>query len=201
MLVKYKYMLSELLKRKTIILGSKSPRRKELLEGLGITFETRTKNVEETFSSDIEQHAVAGFLAEKKASAFSNELTETDIIITSDTIVLCDGEILGKPKDKQDAFQMLTKLSGKSHQVITGVCLKSTKKTDIFSDVTTVWFKPLTSEEINYYIEKYKPFDKAGSYGIQEWIGYIGIEKIEGTYFNVMGLPVNLLYKKLHNFL
>ena len=200
MLVKHKYMLSELLKRKTIILGSKSPRRKELLEGLGITFETRTKNVEETFPSDIEQYEVAGYLAEKKASAFTNELTETDIIITSDTIVLCNGEILGKPKDKQDAFEMLTKLSGKSHQVITGVCLKSTKKTDIFSDTTTVWFKPLTSEEINYYIEKYKPFDKAGSYGIQEWIGYVGIEKIEGTYFNVMGLPVNLLYKKIQDF-
>jgi len=193
-------MLSELLQRKNIILGSKSPRRKELLAGLDITFETRTKEVEETFPNTIEQHKVAEYLAEKKGAAFTTELTENDIVITSDTIVLCNGEILGKPKDEKNAFQMLTKLSGKSHQVITGVCIKSTEKTITFSDITKVWFKPLTSEEINYYIKKYKPFDKAGSYGIQEWIGYIGIKKIEGTYFNVMGLPVNLLYEKLQDF-
>jgi len=193
-------MLSELLKHKKIILGSKSPRRKELLEGLGLTFETRTKEVEETFSTEIDQHKVAEFLANKKANAFTNELTKKDIIITSDTIVLCDGEILGKPNDSKDAFEMLTKLSGKSHQVITGVCLKSIEKTITFSDTTKVWFKPLTSDEINFYIKAYRPFDKAGSYGIQEWIGYVGIEKIEGTYFNVMGLPVNLLYKRLYDF-
>jgi len=193
-------MLSELLKHKTIILGSKSPRRKELLEGLGLTFETRAKEVEETFSTELDQHKVAEFLANKKANAFTNELTKKDIIITSDTIVLCDGEILGKPNDVKDAFEMLTKLSGKSHQVITGVCLKSIEKTITFSDTTTVWFKSLTSDEINFYIKTYQPFDKAGSYGIQEWIGYVGIEKIEGTYFNVMGLPVNLLYKRLYDF-
>jgi len=193
-------MLSELLKHKTIILGSKSPRRKELLEGLGLTFETRTKEVEESFSTEIDQHKVAEFLANKKANAFEQELTKEDIIITSDTIVLCDGEILGKPNDAKDAFEMLTKLSGKSHQVITGVCLKSIEKTITFSDTTKVWFKSLTSDEINFYIKTYQPFDKAGSYGIQEWIGYIGIEKIEGTYFNVMGLPVNLLYKRLYDF-
>jgi septum formation protein len=200
LLVKIKVMLSELLQRKNIILGSKSPRRKELLEGLGISFETRTKDVDESFPNDIEQNKVAKFLAEKKSSAFVNELTENDIIITSDTIVLCHGEILGKPKDEQEAFAMLSKLSGTSHQVITGVCIKSTKKTVLFSDTTKVWFKTLTSDEINYYIKNHRPFDKAGSYGIQEWIGYIGIEKIEGTYFNVMGLPVNLLYKKLQDF-
>jgi septum formation protein len=194
-------MLSELLQRKNIILGSKSPRRKELLEGLDITFETRTKEVEETFPDTIEQHKVAEYLAEKKASAFINELVTDDIVITSDTIVLCEDEILGKPKNDEDAFRMLTKLSGKSHQVITGVCLKSIEKTISFSDITKVWFKPLTSTEINYYIKNYKPFDKAGSYGIQEWIGYIGIEKIKGTYFNVMGLPVNLLYTKLQDFI
>jgi len=193
-------MLSELLKHKTLILGSKSPRRKELLEGLGLTFETRVKEVEETFSIDIDQYKVAEFLANKKANAFTNELTKEDIIITSDTIVLCDGEILGKPNDAKDAFEMLTKLSGKSHQVITGVCLKSIEKTITFSDTTKVWFKSLTSDEINFYIKTYQPFDKAGSYGIQEWIGYVGIEKIEGTYFNVMGLPVNLLYKRLYDF-
>jgi len=193
-------MLSELLKHKTLILGSKSPRRKELLEGLGLTFETRVKEVEETFLIDIDQYKVAEFLANKKANAFTNELTKEDIIITSDTIVLCDGEILGKPNDAKDAFEMLTKLSGKSHQVITGVCLKSIEKTITFSDTTKVWFKSLTSDEINFYIKTYQPFDKAGSYGIQEWIGYVGIEKIEGTYFNVMGLPVNLLYKRLYDF-
>lgn len=193
-------MLSEVLKHKTIILGSKSPRRKELLEGLGISFETRTKEVEESFSNDLDQQKVAEFLAEKKANAFNSELTTGDIVITSDTVVLCENEILGKPKDTADAYKMLSKLSGKSHQVITGVCLKSIDKTITFSDTTRVWFKHLTSEEINYYIHNYKPFDKAGSYGIQEWIGYIGIEKIEGTYFNVMGLPVNLLYKKLYDF-
>jgi septum formation protein len=193
-------MLSEVLKHKTIILGSKSPRRKELLEGLGISFETRTKEVEESFSNDLDQQKVAEFLAEKKANAFTSELTTGDIVITSDTVVLCENEILGKPKDTADAYKMLSKLSGKSHQVITGVCLKSIDKIITFSDSTKVWFKPLTSEEINYYINTYKPFDKAGSYGIQEWIGYIGIEKIEGTYFNVMGLPVNLLYKKLYDF-
>jgi len=193
-------MLSELLKHKTIILGSKSPRRKELLEGLGIKFETRTKEVDETFSDKIDQLKVAQFLAEKKADAFTNELTVDDIVITSDTIVLCNNEVLGKPKDEQAAFEMLTKLSGKSHQVITGVCLKSIQKTITFSDTTKVWFKPLSENEINFYIQNYKPFDKAGSYGIQEWIGYVGIEKIEGTYFNVMGLPVNLLYKEMQDF-
>lgn len=194
-------MLSELLKHKTLILGSKSPRRKELLEGLGIQFETRTKEVEETFSPEINPYKVAEFLAEKKASAFVNELNQDDIVITSDTIVLCEGEILGKPKNVEDAFRMLTKLSGKSHEVITGVCLKSLNKTISFSDTTKVWFNPLSTDEINYYISNYKPYDKAGSYGIQEWIGYIGISKIEGTYFNVMGLPVNLLYKRLYEFI
>jgi septum formation protein len=193
-------MLSELLQRRNIILGSKSPRRKELLAGLGISFETRTKDIEESFPNDIEQNKIAEFLAKKKCSAFVNELTENDIIITSDTTVLCHGEILGKPKDEQEAFEMLSKLSGTFHQVITGVCIKSTKKTVLFSDTTKVWFKPLSPDEITYYIKNHHPFDKAGSYGIQEWIGYVGIEKIEGTYFNVMGLPVNLLYKKLQDF-
>lgn len=193
-------MLSELLKEKKIILASKSPRRKELLAGLDIEFETRIKEVDESYSSDIATHKVAEFLADKKARAFQSELQNNEIIITSDTIVISDGEILEKPKSKKQAFEMLSKLSGKSHDVITGVCLMSLDKTELFSEITKVWFKELTSDEINYYIKKYEPFDKAGSYGIQEWIGYIGIEKIEGTYFNVMGLPVNLLYNKLQKF-
>jgi len=193
-------MLSQILKNKTIILGSKSPRRKELLAGLGFNFEVRTKDVEESYPETISKLKVAEFLAEKKAIAFEEELTENDIIITSDTIVICEGEILGKPKNKIFAFDMLSRLSGKTHKVITGVCIKSKHKTIIFSDTTKVWFKELSCDEMNYYIKNYKPFDKAGSYGIQEWIGYIGIQKIEGTYFNVMGLPVNLLYKELYHF-
>jgi len=193
-------MLSELLNNKKIILASKSPRRKELLAGLDIEFETRTKDVDESYSDTLSTHKVAEFLADKKAKAFKAELQINEIVITSDTVVICEGEILEKPKSKIQAFDMLSKLSGKSHEVVTGVCLMSTEKTELFSDTTRVWFKALSCDEINYYIKKYKPFDKAGSYGIQEWIGFIGIEKIEGTYFNVMGLPVNLLYKKLQLF-
>ena len=190
----------ELLKNKKVILASKSPRRKELLAGLNIEFETRPKEVHESYSVDIDVHHVAEFLADKKAKAFQSELKENEIIITSDTVVICDGEILEKPKSESEAFDMLSKLSGKSHEVITGVCLMTLDKKELFSEITKVWFKELSIDEINYYIKKNEPYDKAGSYGIQEWIGYIGIEKIEGTYFNVMGLPVNLLYSKLQNF-
>lgn len=193
-------MLSELLQNKQIILASKSPRRKELLAGLDIDFETRIKDVDESYGDDIEVNKVAVFLADKKAKAFKPTLKKDEIIITSDTVVICNGEILEKPKSKIQAFDMLSKLSGQSHQVMTGVCLMSTDKTELFSETTKVWFKSLSCEEMNYYIKKYEPFDKAGSYGIQEWIGYIGIDKIEGTYFNVMGLPVNQLYKKLKDF-
>lgn len=193
-------MLSELLQNKQIILASKSPRRKELLAGLDIDFETRIKDVDESYAEDLAVDEVAGFLANKKAKAFESTLKKDEIIITSDTVVICNGEILEKPKSKIQAFDMLSKLSGQSHQVMTGVCLMSTDKTELFSETTKVWFKSLSCEEMNYYIKKYEPFDKAGSYGIQEWIGYIGIDKIEGTYFNVMGLPVNQLYKKLKDF-
>ena len=193
-------MLSELLKDKQIILASKSPRRKELLAGLDIDFETRIKEVDESYSDDLPITEVAEYLAGKKAKAFESSLQENEIIITSDTVVICDGEILEKPKSKIQAFDMLSKLSGKSHQVMTGVCLTSTNRVEHFSETTKVWFKKLSCEEMNYYIKKYEPFDKAGSYGIQEWIGYVGIDKIEGTYFNVMGLPVNLLYQKLKDF-
>ena len=193
-------MLSELLKNKKIILASKSPRRKELLAGLDIEFETRTKDVDESYSDALLTHQVAEFLADKKAKAFQSELQSNEIVITSDTVVICDGEILEKPKSKIQAFDMLSKLSGKSHEVVTGVCLMSLDKKELFSGTTKVWFKELSCDEMNYYIKKYEPFDKAGSYGIQEWIGYVGIEKIEGTYFNVMGLPVNLVYDKLKKF-
>lgn len=193
-------MLSDILKNKKIILASKSPRRKELLAGLDIEFETRTKDVDESYSSDIEKIKVAEYLAQKKADAFDEELNENEIVITSDTVVICNDEILEKPTSKIHAFDMLSKLSANEHKVVTGVCIISKNKTVLFSDVTKVWFKELSCEELNYYIKKYEPFDKAGSYGIQEWIGYIGIHKIEGTYFNVMGLPVNKLYENLKKF-
>jgi septum formation protein len=193
-------MLSEILKQKKIILASKSPRRKELLAGLDIEFETRIKDVDESYGTDIENHKIAEFLAQKKANAFDDELKDNEIVITSDTVVLCNGEVLEKPKTKIQAFDMLSKLSANQHEVVTGVCVMSKTKTIVFSDTTKVWFKALSCEEMNYYIKKYEPFDKAGSYGIQEWIGYIGIKKIDGTYFNVMGLPVNMLYEKLKLF-
>ena len=193
-------MISNILKTKNIILGSKSPRRQELLAGLDIEFETRTKDVDESYSDGLPSLLVAEFLAEKKANAFKDELKDNDILITSDTVVICNAEILEKPSTKKNAFEMLSKLSGKVHEVVTGVCIMTTGDMELFSEVTKVWFKVLTTDEINYYIDKYEPYDKAGSYGIQEWIGYIGIDKIEGTYFNVMGLPLNELYKKLHQF-
>jgi septum formation protein len=193
-------MLNNLLKanNKRLILASKSPRRQELLKGLDVDFEVKTKDTDESYHLSTPLFDVAEVIADKKALAFKNELKAEDIIITSDTVVIVENEILGKPKTKIQAFDMLSKLSGKSHFVVTGVCLMSSNKKVLFSDRTKVFFKPLTCDEMNYYIKNYKPFDKAGGYGIQEWIGFIGIDKIEGSYFNVMGLPVDKLYKKLY---
>lgn len=193
-------MLYQLLKEKNkrLVLASKSPRRQELLKGLDVEFEVRTKETDESYDDSTPLLKVAEVIAEKKALAFEGEIGEDEIIITSDTVVIANNEILGKPKTKIQAFDMLTKLSDNQHLVMTAVCLKSKTKTILFSDVTKVFFKPLTCDEMNYYIKNYKPFDKAGSYGIQEWIGFIGIEKIEGSYFNVMGLPVQKLYGKLY---
>ena len=181
----------------TLILGSQSPRRKQLLEGLDIEFEVRTIEIDETFPDDIPQNTVAEYLAREKGKAHLSSMNENELIITSDTVVVCDNQILGKPKNRVHAQEMLRMLSGKTHQVITGVCLTSKDKTVSFSDVTKVVFKNLTDEQIDYYIDKYQPFDKAGGYGIQEWIGYTGISSIEGSYFNVMGLPVAKLYDVL----
>jgi septum formation protein len=196
-------MLNDLLKKnnKRLILASKSPRRQELLKGLDVGFEVKTKDTDESYDESTPLFDVAEVIAGKKALAFRNELKTDEIIITSDTVVIVGDEILGKPKTKIQAFDMLTKLSGKSHFVVTGVCLMSSNKKVVFNDVTKVFFKPLTYDEMNYYIKTYKPFDKAGSYGIQEWIGFIGIDKIEGSYFNVMGLPVDKLYNKLFEML
>ena len=185
---------------KKIVLASKSPRRKELLELLDIEFSVEIRAVDELYSKDLNKTDVAEYLAKLKADSFS-KLQKDQLIITADTIVLLEGKILGKPKNKNEAFQMLSSLSNKSHHVITGVCIKTSTKSTSFSTSTKVFFKALSSAEIEYYIDTYKPFDKAGSYGIQEWIGAIGISKIEGSYYNVVGLPIHELNKELKSFL
>ena len=179
-----------------ILLASNSPRRKELLAGLGISFEVRVKEVPEDFPDHLRREQVAEFLAAHKADAYTDDLQD-EVLITADTIVCLGDRILNKPADAAEAYEMLRSLSGTHHEVITGVCIRTKDAKTIFHDVTKVYFKQLSDEEIRYYIEHYRPFDKAGAYGIQEWIGKIGIEKIEGSYFNVVGLPVQKLYTYL----
>jgi septum formation protein len=181
---------------KQIILASQSPRRKELLGLLDLDFKVEVREVEEIFPNSLDSSEVAEYLANLKAAAFTN-LSDEQLIITADTVVILDQQILGKPKDRTEAIQMLRSLSNRSHNVTTGVCIKSSDETISFSNTTKVYFKELTTSEIEYYIENYKPYDKAGSYGIQEWIGAIGITKIEGSYFNVVGLPIQELNCKL----
>ncbi len=184
-----------------ILLASQSPRRQELLAGLDIDFEVFVKkNIDESFPNNLEPTKVAEYISKKKADAYQKDLREDLLIITADTVVIQDKNILGKPEDKEEAIRMLKNLSGKSHQVITGVTLTTKTQQHSFSSNTDVCFITLSNEEIDYYIEKYKPYDKAGSYGIQEWIGYIGINHISGSYFNVMGLPVQQLYQALKSF-
>lgn len=182
-----------------LILASKSPRRQQLLADLALEFTIKVKDTEEIYPDDLDKEKVPEYLAKLKAKAFLDELKD-EILITSDTIVLLENEILGKPKDEEDAFLMLKKLSAKMHLVVTGVCLLSSEKEVSFSEVTRVYFKPISDEAIKYYLDHFKPYDKAGSYGIQEWIGMTGIEKIEGSYFNVMGLPVHRVYEELVRF-
>lgn len=189
-------MLPDKLKNYNIILASGSPRRQAFFKELDLDFTIQVKEVEEVYSSYLKHSEITDYLSILKASVF-NDLKENDILITSDTIVWKDEKALGKPKDIKDAKQMLRSLSGQMHEVITSVCFTSKEFQITVNDVTKVWFKTLSEEEIDYYLKNYKPFDKAGSYGIQEWIGYIGIEKIEGCYFNVMGLPTRLVYKTL----
>jgi len=183
-----------------IILGSSSPRRNELLKSLGFDFVINPSNADEDYPLNLKGHEIPVFLAEKKASSFNGVLTETDLLITADTIVWCEGEIFNKPINFEEGKLMLQTLSGKMHEVFTAVCLKSANKQIIFYDATKVYFKKFTNEEIEYYLNNYKPYDKAGSYGVQEWIGYIGIEKIEGSFYNVMGLPVKKLHEELMKF-
>lgn len=189
------------IKDKKIILASQSPRRKELLLGLLDDFEIRVKLTDEKYPQNLSNYEIAKHISNVKADEFYNELKINEILIAADTIVCIDNTILEKPKTKEDAVFMLKKLSGKTHEVITGVTILSKNKKKSFYDKTLVQFYELTDKEISFYINKYKPFDKAGAYGIQEWIGYIGIKKIEGDYYNVMGLPLHLLYRELNNFI
>ena len=184
-----------------IILASNSPRRKELLRGLDIAFDVRVQpDIAEDYPADTAPADVAAYISREKANAYKDTIAENELIITADTVVIVGNEILGKPHDDAEAKQMLRKISGRKHQVVTGVCLTTTEKQRCFSVSTDVTFKNLKEEEIDYYIETYSPLDKAGAYGIQEWIGYIGVTALEGSYFNVMGLPVQRIWEELNRF-
>lgn len=186
---------------KRIILASNSPRRRELLAGLDLDFEVKVlPNIDESYPDNLPAAEVAGYISREKAAPYRTLIGEGDLVITADTVVIVGDEVLGKPKDAEDARRMLQLISGRTHQVITGVCLLTTDKERSFSVTTDVTFKQLSEDEIAYYIEHYKPFDKAGAYGIQEWIGYVGVTSINGSYFNVMGLPVQRLWEEIKKF-
>lgn len=184
-----------------VILASNSPRRKELLGGLGIDFEVRTlSDIDESYPDTLKGEDIPMFISKKKAEAYKQGMADDDMIITADTIVYDNGHVLGKPKDRAEAIQMLRELSGHSHEVITGVSIVTKEKTVQFASTSKVTFATLSNEEITYYVDHYIPFDKAGAYGIQEWIGYVAVTRIEGSYFNVMGLPIQRLYTELKQF-
>ena len=184
-----------------IVLASNSPRRKELLAGLDIPFEVRVlDNIDESYPETLPTKEIAGYISKKKADAYRQTMADDELIITADTIVVLGQEVMGKPKDDEEARRMLRELSGKTHQVITGVCLTTKDKQSNFSVETDVTFKTLSEEEIDYYAAHYRPLDKAGAYGIQEWIGHIGVTGLNGSYFNVMGLPVQRIYEALKAF-
>jgi len=193
-------LLNELLANKKIILASNSPRRKQFLSDLNIPFEVKPSNVDESYPESFKREAITDHIAQTKADFFT-DIQEDEIIITCDTIVWNDELALGKPEDFEDAFKMLKGLNNKTHDVISSVCLKNKHKTVVFNAVTHVTFADLTDQEISYYLTNYKPYDKAGAYGIQEWIGLVGIEKIEGSYTNVVGMPMEKLYTHLLEFI
>lgn len=180
-----------------ILLGSQSPRRKELLSGLNLKFDVKVIDVEESYPAQLVGVDIPMYLAEKKADAYLSHMDDKTLLITADTIVWHEGKVFGKPADKAEAVRMLKSISGKTHQVITGVCISSLTRRKTFHVISEVRFSRLTSEEIDYYLANYKPYDKAGSYGVQEWIGFVGVEHIDGSYFNVMGLPIQRLYSEL----
>lgn len=192
-------MLRNKLEKYTLILASGSPRRQQFFKDLDLDFEIRLKEIEEIYPPELKAHEITNYLAELKASAFEGELKPNEILITSDTIVWHNNTALGKPKDEQDAFKILKSLSNATHEVITSVCFKTNEKVEILYEITKVTFTELSDEAIHYYLENYKPYDKAGSYGIQEWIGFIGVSKIEGSYANVMGMPTDKVYEYLKN--
>ena len=193
-------MLRKKFKNHKIILASGSPRRQQFFRDLDIDFEIRLKEIEEIYPPNLTEEDITDYLAVLKSDAFEGELHDNEILITSDTIVWHENKALGKPKDYDDAFAMLQSLSGKTHQVITSVCFKTSKKTEVISETTKVHFHTLSDAEIEYYLKNYKPYDKAGSYGIQEWIGFVGVAAIEGSYPNVMGLPIDKVYQYLRDF-
>jgi septum formation protein len=183
-----------------VILGSASPRRQELLKSLGFEFVVRPTNADESFPEELKAQEIPIYLAEKKANAYPEEIKSDEILITSDTIVWCGGKVFNKPATFEEGKEMLGTLSGNMHEVFTAVCLKGANKQITFFDTTKVYFKKLKTEQIEYYLTNFKPYDKAGGYGVQDWIGYIGIDKIEGSFYNVMGLPVKDLYEELIKF-
>ncbi|MFM9989317.1 Maf-like protein [Flavobacterium sp.] len=193
-------MLRKKFRNTKIILASGSPRRQEFFKNLDLDFEIRLKEIEEVFPETLQSLEITDYLAKLKASAFDDDLLENELLVTSDTLVWLQNEALGKPKDYDDAFAMLQKLSNQTHEVITSVCFKTKDKTEIVNDITKVTFGTLSDEAIKYYLDNYKPFDKAGSYGIQEWIGLVGITNIDGSYTNVVGLPTEKVYQYLLNF-
>jgi septum formation protein len=182
------------------ILGSGSPRRKELLAGIGVEFTIRTKDTEEVYPENLAPQDVPLFLAELKAKALLPDLEENETVICADTVVILNGEIIGKPVDRHDAISMLKRLSGQTHEVVTGVFIGNNQQQLLQADSTMVTFTSLTEDEITHYVDRYQPFDKAGSYGVQEWLGYVAVEKLVGSYTNVMGLPTHVLYRMLEHF-
>jgi septum formation protein len=195
-------LLNELLEGHRIILASQSPRRKTLIEGLDISFEVIVRDgINEDYPDYLGMMEIPEYLARMKSDNYLDLLNDKTIVISADTIVCLKQKVIGKPADINDAFQIIRELSGNMHEVITGVCLRSSDRIRLFSSLSKVWFRSLSDEEIRYYVNKYKPMDKAGAYGIQEWIGYAGIERIEGSFYNVMGLPVQALYQELSNFI
>ncbi len=192
-------MLKNKLQNYHLVLASGSPRRQQFFKDLDLDFEIRLKEIEEVYPQELKAEEITNYLAELKANAFEGELQANEILITSDTIVWHNNKALGKPKDEQDAFTILKSLSNATHEVITSVCFKTNSETKLLHEITKVTFNELSEDAIRFYIENFKPFDKAGAYGIQEWIGFVGVSKIEGSYANVMGMPTDKVYEYLNN--
>lgn len=191
-------MILENLKRYNVILASNSPRRKELMSGLGIDYTVRTlPNVDESYPDTLSKEEIPAYICQAKATAYQSSMASDELLITADTIVWSEGRVLGKPTDRAEAIAMIRLLAGKSHQVITGVCLTTLEKQQTFTSVSEVVFDELTDDEIAYYVDHYQPMDKAGAYGVQEWIGYVGVKHISGSFYNIMGLPIQRLYQEL----